>query len=309
MYKHKIIAWVVAIAILFAVNTLTPIVKKNFAKETIEVKFTGKEINVLSQYFSDTKMNGYKIRIDDVSPHIIFSQKNEDIENYSKYNNSLYSILCLYLDSAFIDLNDGLTSVKGNDNAPYIVDLKLILTSMEEKKTWEQLGFDSRVLSGDVNLYIAESGLIYDKTEELFYLALNDGITVDETRKEELKPRVDAILSKCIKVSNLQQLIEDRYNNPGDERIAIIAPEYYFYLLGNCTGTSNYHSFAHVYFYDSVYLKTYIYIADSAKENVSVNTFLDKMADKSDLFYAIGWRTYSGEFNPNHISNMFLASP
>ena len=310
MYKYKIIAWIVAIALLFGFEALVPVIKKSFSKkEVVEIKFEGEEINDLSQSFSNMKINGYKLRIDETSPHILFTQNKQKSKDYYEYENALYSPLCLYVDSCVVNNDESFISVEGNSYWPYKVDLKSILQAMEKDKKWSDLGFNEAVFTGNVTLYIAESGLIYDKTEELFYLTLNDGKTVDEAKEKELKSRVDAIIKKCKKVRNIQQLMEEKYATPGKDRIAILAPEYYYYSLGSCTNTGNSHSFVPIYFNKTVYFDTYIYVVNSAKENQSVNTFLEKIKTKNDFLYYSGWRARSITYDVNNLSSAFLTSP
>lgn len=309
MYKTKILVWVVIILLLVGGEFLVPAIKSASFREEITIQINGDEINNLSQKIPKQRINGYKVRVVESKPKIIFSDKDEKIEGYSKHSNYLYSPLCLYVDCKMNMENQGFISVSSNNNFPYKVDLKEILLAMEKDKNWEDLGFHDDVLNGKVNLYIAGSGYFREETENLFYLTLNDGSKVDDTTRKELKPRVDAILKKCVKVADLSQAMENKYKNPEKERIAFVAPEYFFNHLGSCTSSGNTHSFVPVYFKNTVYLNTYIYIADDMKDNESVKGFVSKIKEKKDIFNIIGWRANESDIDVSNISSIYLVSP
>ena len=225
MYKTKIITWIVVISLLLGCKYLIPAIKTVSLKEDITVQISGDEINDLSQILSSTKLNGYKMKVVNSNARIILSDKEQEIEGYSRHNNFLYSPLCLFVDNMVNSDNEGFISVEADDYYPYKVDLKSILLAMEKDETWDKLGCKDTVLNGKVTLHIASIGSFYKETENLFYLTLNDGAPVDEAKREELKPRVDAILNKCVKVTDISQAMDDKYKDAGKDRIAFIAPE------------------------------------------------------------------------------------
>lgn len=266
----------------------------------------------LSEFLIGQKINGFKLLLNTENPSMIITSENIQREDYVEYKDYLSSPIVLYVPAHLHNSkNNGFSSFNDGGKV-YQVDLLSILEAVESGAKFETLGFQKEVVSGIATLYIpSEQSPYYDDVIDLFYLTLNKGKTPTAEEKTQLAPRLETILSKCVKVSDIRQAIKDEANKPSENKKLFIGPEY---LHKTCSGmfgyNGSYKEYVPVYFTKTVYLKANIYIKNT--ENGEVSTakwFLEKIQKKYDFMSKTGWRVANRTYDLYNVSSYYMENP
>lgn len=252
-------------------------------------------IDMLAE-MSQQKYGHFKVQTTTETPDIIFSSSNETREGYELIENAVQSPLVLYVLRAIDDYEQGF--IQSDDNQYFFrINLHTILTAMENNQTWADIGIHAKVLEGNVTLHIPdENDWSYSKVEELFYITLNGGVMPIEERQTELKPRVDALLRKCIKCPSIAQAIADEAEHPTDTKKAFLAPEY-LYTTSQGMSSNNNNNFAPVYFTKTVYMSANAYLKTGYTDVDISHELWNAMKSNKDFMDDTGWRVKDSTFN------------
>ena len=268
--------------------------------------------NNLSEFLIGQTINGFKLTLNTTNPSMIIAS-NYNNETYVEYKDYLSSPLILYVPAQIHNSskNNGFVSFSENSKV-YQIDLLSILEAVESGANFETLGFNKDVVSGIATLYIpSEQTPYYDAVIDLFYLTLNNGKTPSASDIERLKPRVEAIVNKCVKVADIRQAIKDESLKPSTNKKLFIGPEY---LHQTCEGmyvyNGSYKDYAPVYFTKTVYLKASIYIKNTENGEVShAKWFLEKIQKKHDFMSLTGWRVANRTYDLYRVSSYYMENP
>jgi len=305
MIKNRVIIWSLTLVTCLCISGLFTMFRS--CSQTTGELYVKVDINSdkeILEILSNKKIKGKRIILRLEDPDVIISDKtNEEISGYTKYENKLSSPLVMYVNTNINSYSDGFTEIS---DYKYKVDLKKILNSMlNDTCTWSELGFNEKVITGDVCLYIPdEQNAYYTEVIDLFYLTLNNGKMPNEEEKILLKESVDKILSKCIKVGNIEQSIKDEYNynknkfNGDSNRKIFIGPEFlYNRKTCNCSYFSNNNSsssYKPVYFNNTINMYNNIYIKNNEENDFD---FINVIT-KNDYFYKYsGWRVDGSNYD------------
>lgn len=252
-------------------------------------------IDMLAE-MSQQKYGHFRVQTTTELPDIVFSASTEERTGYELIKNAVTSPLVLYVLHTVDNYEQGFIQ---SDIKPYFlrVNLHTILTAMEHNQTWADIGINKKVLEGSVTLHIPdENDWSYSTVEELFYLTLNKGDAPTEERKEELKPRVDALLAKCVKCPSIAQAITDEATQPSDQRKAFLAPEYlYLTIKGMDSNTTS--NFVPIYFTKTVHLTVNAYLKTDYTDLDISHGLWDAMKSKKDFMSDTGWRVKDSTFD------------
>jgi hypothetical protein len=259
------------------------------------------------------KINGIKINITNDDPIVMIGNKDSSIGQYKTYDDYLYSPLVMYA-SHVNSYNDGFIQVP-NSNKVFKVDFYNILTAMEQDKEWGELGFHKHVINGKITLHIpSEHSLYYDHVVDLFYLTLNNGTLPNETTKGQLKDRVDNLLNKCVKVSDICQSIYDEYKKESKTHKVFIAPEFLFARGVDTSigaGDEFGKAFRPIYFSHTIYLTADLHIRCDEDNNVNPIglKFINNIQTKAKFMNTTGWRSENRTFQINKASYVLMENP
>lgn len=318
MFKGKVWLWIIVIACCFLVKGLFAWVPTWFDKYEVTLNSDISYDNSFNEVVRDSKTGKFKVQIREDADYF-FTDKDFTKEGYTKYEDVLNSPIVMYMSNKLTNASEGFIRVSSNQYARKI-DLYSILTAIENSNDdniveWEALGFNKKVINGPVELTIPnEQNVAYNKIVELFYLTLNNGNEVTDEIREELEPRVNNILSKCIKVVDIGQAVEYETKNRSKTNKAYIAPEYIFLRGGSSSfSTSNDYAYMPVYFMRTTFLNSDLYIkneneSDARKGNKTI-TFLDAIREDKHFFTATGWRVKEYEYELNKINSYMLREP
>jgi hypothetical protein len=191
-------------------------------------------------------------------------------------------------------------------NNCYKIDLYSVLVAVENGSEWKTLGLNEKVAKGTAKLYIPnEQSPYYNEVVELFYLTLNKGKTPTAEERESLTGKVDNILSKCVKVADINQAIYNEYKNPTDEHKILIGPEF-LYLRGkdgsmgpgtDSRGYSNTKQYRPIYFLDTVTVQVDVYVKNDEQKADVLSKFIDVIKSNSEFMDKTGWRIKNYSFD------------
>ena len=238
---------------------------------------------------------------------LIRTSSNEKIDGYEKMENALTSTIVLMFNNNMKEYNDGFSKITSNC---YRVDLTSILIAIETGKEWKSLGINEKVAKGTVTLTIPnENCSYYDETVETIYYALNNFKPLDEEIKLSLKPRVDAILSKCNKVPDIMQAVINSCEK--DDNQVMLGPEYLFRSIGGYSYFgSDYNDYYMVYLNEYITFTADIYIkndVDSTKAEL-LKKFKQQILQESTFSSQCGWRVTNAEYNVSSSVKSFMYS-
>ena len=314
MFKGRIGLWVAIVVICLLFNWLTPIVPTWFESNDLNVKIDVETDNDMAQVLANKKINNIRIYVqNDDTDVIVTSDYVGNMENYTVYEDYLYSPLVMYVRNSIYSNSEGFINVPGTDYC-YKVDLYSILVAMEQGKTWESLGFSKKVANGAVKLCIPnEQSSYYDEVVDLFYLTLNDGEVPSNKDMDELGPRVVALLEKCDKVTDIVQVVYDEYKNPSDTYKVLIGPEYLYRRGAGSSMSSSDNSsktYRPVYFLHTVCLTANVCVKNGLDgENEVGSKFIEKMKSKYHFMYQTGWRVKNSTFDLDNLSYVYFETP
>lgn len=315
MYKGKVSVWIwIIVAVLviqFGKDTVIPWMASwgDYSETTIYAESSYDEglLNTLG----NKSFAGYEWYVDKQNPDIYITDdiSLEKKDGYTKYSNHLYSPLVLYVRSQVVDgsHHSGFIRMIPDDgnSSPLQIDLYNVLEGMEQDKEWKDIGVSTKVVKGKINVCIPnERCSYYSKVVDLFYLTLNNNKVPTEEEKTALTSRVNALLDKCEKVTDISQSIMNEYDKHSDNYKVFIGPEYLLVRGGNEINRGNYDAFTCVYFMNTTFIEADIYAKSNYAEgepNISED-ILRIMNDTKDFYRMCGWRVKDSFLNMGNVS-------
>ena len=315
MYKGKVSVWawviVVVLVIQFFISVVIPWVGSwgDYTETTVYAESMYDE-GILNN-LGNTSFAGYEWYVDKQNPDIFITDdiSIEKKEGYTKYPNSLYSPLVLYVRSQVIDSSHHSGFIRmipeDGNNSPLQIDLYNILEGIEQDKDWKDIGVSTKVVKGKINVCIPnERCPYYSKVVDLFYLTLNNNKVPTEDEKVALTSRVNALLNKCEKITDISSGIAEEYQKHSEGYKVFIAPEYLLVRGGNEINRSNYESYTCVYFMNTTFIELDTYVKSNYGEGepiVSEDVF-NLMKSNLDFYRVCGWRVRDSFLNMSRVS-------
>ena len=313
MFKGKLGLWIILLVVCILAQFLIVNIPVWMHTDSIFMSFDIDSDNEMLQCLVDKKIDKMVVKSSDSENDIIITdQKIATLNGYTKYSDYIWSPMVMYASGVYNN-NEGLIGVPKTDNC-YKIDFLSVLTAMENGDDWQSLGIHKDVANGPVILYIPNEQCHYfDDVVELFYLTLNKGSVPNEQEREALKERVDSLISKCHKVSDISQAVYDEYDEETKEHKVFIGPEY-LYKRGKSYsmdyGGNNHSSFRPIYFMNTVYLKADVYTRNVENEDFDIGLkFVTSMKNNTDWFKATGWRVRSYTYDLTESSNVYHKDP
>ena len=309
MYKGRVGIWITVILCCALITGLFKWVPTWFESNDLNVKIEMQNDSGMSETLSRNKINGYRLNLTDKDAEIIISDKSDSISGYTKIENKLFSPLVMYMLADIDDHPEGLIKM-GTNSYAFKVDLYTLLEAMENSKEWEDIGFSNKIIKGPVTIHIPnEQASYYNRVVDLFYLTLNKGEIPDNDTKEALKPRVDKLLEKCVKVVDVNQAVYEEYKKSSTNHKVFIGPEYLFRRGAEYSmSRQNEDSFQPVYFVKTVTLYADIFVKD-IEDNNNLNRFIEKITEKDAFMSKTGWRVEDSTFDIGYISSAYIKEP
>lgn len=298
MFKGRLGIWILVLILAIGGPWLHESIPVWLHTDNAVVASELNNIDILAE-MSQQKYGHFKVQTTTETPDIIFSASNEQREGYELIDNAVQSPLVLYVLRSIDEYEQGFLQ---SADSPYFyrINLHTVLTAMENNQTWGDIGIYPKVLEGNITLHIPdEHDWSYSKVEELFYLTLNGGTAPTEERYVELKPRVDALLQKCVKCPTIAQAIADEATSPTDTKKAFLAPEY-LYTTSCGMGSNKAIHFVPVYFTKTVYLSANAYLKTGYTDIDTSHELWNAIKSKKDFMADTGWRIKDSTFNINN---------
>ena len=308
MYKGRLSIWIALLAICFGINTMTSLLPKLFESDEVSIYFESTYDLEGKGSLNNKDIGKYEVKIDSQNPDVIFTDKEiNNPSEYTKYEDALYTPLVMYMRAYAVDKPDGLILVQPKEptSTPFKIDLNAVLNGMEKDKSWKDLGINNKVAKNKIALTIPnETNSYYESVVELFYLALNNYNMPTEDERTLLKPRVDALIQKCEKVSDISQEIIAEYDDPSTDYKVFIGPEYLYIRGGTEMSRSYDDAFIPVYFNKTILFNMDMYLKNNHLENQesSSEMFREYIQEKPKLVARLGWRLTNVNFSMDNIN-------
>jgi len=320
MYKGRLGIWIFVLSVCCLVSFFMQKIPVWTRVDDVSISIDVKNDADMAEQIVNEKINHFRyVAKSDESDILIRSQSDEKIDGYKKIDEVLYSPIVMYVnsdvqnnkkDTGFIKLTDG----SNNSYDIYRIDLYNVLTAMEKDKEWESLNISKDVVKGKIKLTIPNKHCsYYNDVVDLFYFALNDYEIPTEDERAKLKERVDKLIEKCEKVSDINQAIIDEAKNCKNERV-FIGPEY-LCVRGNMAFAGNNSSysdtFVPIYFTKHTFVKADIYIkeyTDTNKQEI-MTRFENSIFENKKFMREIGWRIKDSTFDVTDVHTYMLKNP
>lgn len=295
MFKGRLGVWIFALLLAIGGPWLCKQLPIWLHTDNVVVTSELQNIDMLDA-ISQQKYGHFKVHTTTETPDVIFSTDNTNRDGYRLVENAIYSPLVLYVVNNVDNYENGF--IQDDEKSLYLrINLHTILTAMENNQTWQDIGIHKKVLEGKVSLNIPdEHDWCYPYVKELFYLTINGGIVPTEEQRQELSPRIDALLTKCHKCPSIAQAISDEAENPSDGYKAFIAPEY-LYTTCEGMGESNRLEFVPVYFTKTISMKANAYLRTGYSDVNLSEGFMDAIRSNKEFMRRTGWRVKDSTFN------------
>jgi hypothetical protein len=306
LFKGRIEIWIIVLVICILTHFFAENIPIWVSSEDVCAEFETMDKG-LSEILVNKKIKGYKIVQNNDRKAIVFADSNTSAtkDGYKKESDLLYSPIVCYFRNSLSSYNEGFI----NEQSIYRVDLYQILVAIENNKSWQDIGFHKNVVNGAVTLYIPEERCWYYKNvEELFFITINNGKVPTEEERVMLKPRVDAIVSKCNKVIDVGQSAQEEYNDGSKTHKVFVGPEFlYNRTSGMSTGSNS--SFAPVYCLNTTFVSIDVYIDDSNDSATVGKRFVEMMQNKKDFMHRTGWRVKNAKYDIADVCFRFAVAP
>ena len=311
MLKGKIGLWCLMLAVTLLVSWLMGVVPGWFESNALTVGIDVSTDSDFTQVLVNQKINKIEPILSNSDPMVIITDRDSDIAGYKKYEDYLYSPIVVWSCGAY-NKESGFIKVPQVSNT-FKIDLYSVLTAIESDKQWQDLGFDKSVANGPVKLTIPGAQCAYyEDVINLFVITLNNGKEPTAEQREELMPRVQAIVAKCELVADIMQAIRNEYDHPTDTHKMFIGPEYIYqrssgYAIGY--GNENSKQYRPIYLLNTVSVKANVFVKDSGDSVEIANRFINEMRTKKAFIEQTGWRVQNIEFDIWSISYIYYKNP
>lgn len=177
-------------------------------------------------------ITNFKLATQKSDADIIIDDYSEQgsIDGYTKHPGFIYTPLVMYAwnpDDYISGFSVNNIKLNQHTNPVMSCDFKTILTALEDDMEYEDLQIKG--MTGKVELAIPDQeDRYYRIVEDLFYATLNNGQMPNESRRGELRNRVNSLLGKCKQITNITEYlynfdVETFKDKP--HNILYIAPE------------------------------------------------------------------------------------
>lgn len=220
MYKSRIQIWLVGLVVCIIISFFR---SPSFVKGTYTLYTNTTDDFLKNNLTQKTCFINAKSTYDKSNADIIIqSSSNENISEYKKYENYLYSPIIMFVNNNCQNIRNGFII---KNNVTYF-DLKKLLVGLENDKTFQDIGIDKKVAEGPIVISIPdESNECYDEVKKLFLLTLDD----KSESVEKVEKRVEKLLKKCKKVPDPSGEMMRITKNSDKHNLIFIGPEYYVY--------------------------------------------------------------------------------
>ena len=315
IYRGRVLIWcfVLMVSIIWTefIPFMGEVLKENPKLPLMVYSSVNTDMDVFDT-LDGVNLGGYKVQLtsNKAEADIIISDSDE-YEGYTKYADFFQSPIVLYAGSAAYKTKNTLFVATGNtsseSNQALKCDLYVILTAMEKDMNWEDIGVIKDVATGPVTLYIPDvRSYYYKQVEDLFYLTLNDLKTVTEEDRLRLKDRVDKLLGKCVKVSDITQEMRNEYSRSKTTKI-FIGPEF-LYLRDNSShfGTNYTSQFRPIYTLKTKGLNFHLFIKESDVEDTLAEDVIEDLCSHSTFNTKTGYRVRDRRYNTDEVGYVIL---
>lgn len=316
MYKGRVGIWITVLVVCFAISFFATNIPKWFHTDNLTLSVHLEEDTVLADVMTNEKIDSFKFLANSTNGDIIITSfVTNELTGYNKIA-TLHSPLVLYFNSYVDEHSGGFVNVV--KDAVYKIDLKTVLTAMSEDKEWSSLGMSDKVVSGTVRLCIPnESCGYYNDVVELFYITLNNGNVPTDAERTELKSKVDSLIAKCEKVTDINQSILNDCKEKKNSNRVYIGPEYLcvrnagYYCARSNKNNSYYQSYYPVYMTNHTFLKANVFarITEDDSMNSVINDFKNVVIGDKDFFSSVGWRIENGTVDIRDVKSCLMSNP
>ncbi len=293
---------------ILVICTLIALLIKSCSTETLTINIDVENDRDLSEHIAGSSIGNFDFQHKNQDADILIRESSDKtIDGYEKLDKALTSTIVLMFDSQVKNQNGGFSKIT---SSCYRADLTSILVAIEKGETWDSLGVHKDVANGEVKLVIPNEGCsYYDEVIDTIYYALNNFKPLTDEVKTELKPRVDTIVTKCDKVSNIMQAVMDSCKS--DDKRVMLGPEYLFRSVGGYSYFgSDYDDYYMVYLNEYITFTADIYInknVDSTKASL-LESFKNSLYTEGGFSTTSGWRVTDAEYNVSSKIRSFMYS-
>ena len=314
MYKGKVGYWVTIISIVlviqFCLSIVFPWMGSWFDTKVVTINAECMGDTLFLEKVGNRSSDDLEFKVEKSNPDVFISD-NPDLttkDGYKKLENYLYSPIVMYMRNDAITNPEGLTRINPGDDtrSPLQIDLYNILEGIETGAEWKSLGISSKIVKGTVNVVIPnERSSYYPEIEELFYFTLNNYNPLTEEDYTRLAPRVNKILSKCEKISDVSQGIVKEHDKHSENYKVFIGPEYLYHRGGSEMNRENSGAYIPVYFMNTVCMEMDMYLKSNyadGEENVA-EWFNEYILENISFYSLSSWRVKDSFFSMSYINS------
>lgn len=315
MFKGKLGLWVMILVGCLVIQFLIGFVPGLFQTTDVSIYADSVIDSDLNSKVNNKKVSDMTFQVFESDTDIIIKDNSTDknVAGYTKYSEHFYSPLVLYFRNNMINKSEGFIKLEpSSQSSPYKVDFLSILQGMESKKTWKDLGFNPDVIKGEITLTIPnEYSPYYDSVVELFYLTLNEYKSVTEQDRARLEDRVNTLINKCSKVSDVVQVALNEYDKPSANYKVLIGPEFMYQVGGSAFSRNNSDGFVIIYPMKSINYSLDLFVKNienrsDNKENLAASQFfLETIKNKEGFFKITGWRVKNSIWSIGDITSTY----
>lgn len=295
MFKGRLGIWIFVLLLAIGGPWLYEHIPVWLHTDTVIVASELTNVDMLDAMSSE-RYGKFKVNTTTETPDIIFSTDNTPRDGYELVENAVISPLVLYVVNDVDDYENGF--IQDDSNGYYLrINLHHILTAIEDGSTWQDIGINRKVLEGKVTLNIPdENDWCYPAVVELFYITLNGNQAVTEEQRTALQPRVDKLLSKCVKCPQIAQSISDEAADHSDGYKAFLAPEY-LYMTCEGMGVNQSYDFVPVYLTKTTYISANAYLKTGYTDVDLSHGLFEAMKTSAAFMEDTGWRPRDVKFD------------
>lgn len=266
--------------ITITMNTENEAVRNALNKNTIKM-------DDVEYKFKHISASGASIIVDEHNPE-------KQIDGYVKQENELYSPIVLIVTTDRTQRQNEISGLSYAENHEgyyvYSIDnIKEVLKSIEKEKLIEDSGFYSgydQTLDDEKLKFVIPSTTseYYPMVESFLYYVLNDYKIPNLGAKMKLQDQIKNIISKCKKVENINNYVEQKTNSMNSSDIEFcLVPECLY--VGNKQNTINYTKSTVSFSYDLYIKKEDVKLVETLKEQEEFRECFNMRIKGRDFFY------------------------
>lgn len=293
----RLAVWVSIIVVTFlGIFGYKQITKPKVEKPTFTLNYNAKEFTDFKD-IEKLKLDGHKMLFNGTYNDALLGLPGKNIENFTEYQNAIYSPLVLYVGDHAYNSDSGFSvnEIENSKSSRSVSkDLKTILLAMEEGKTWQDIGINEKCLTGEIKLTIPdENNNLRPYVKELFLINLGEEVSSENI--DTLLERAENLMKKCNVTEDIHNFLKMNSERDDFQKVAVVAPEY---LMKIDTGTTFYTSensdkkqtyFVPIYPTKTVSLNYSLYLNNNFDKEKQNSIF--KLYSGEEIFLKTGFRT------------------